>query len=314
MSRFCPKLPCPPAPLGIVLLALFCVAGFFGIVRSKTPAPARAVITQEVMVACIQYAPVFAQPTTNRDALSLLVREAAGHGAKIIVLPEAALHGYMSEDHSINWHVAGRPLDPQFEGRDPATVAETIPGPSSDHFCTLARELKVYVTVPLIEKSGTGEDTCYFNTVFLVSPSGKIVAHYRKINPYPPAEDSWATKGDRGLQSYDTEYGRVGLAICYDIHSILKDYDNEKIWTLLFSTAWDWGYHPADWFWHEMPEKASEHHMHILVANWSADKEQKWRGYGFSEVIRADGQVLACAHSLYGSTIVYARLPVAARN
>lgn len=93
MNRFCLKLPCPPATLGIVFLALFCAGGFFGIVRSKTPAPARAVAAQEVMVACIQYAPVFAQPTTNRDALTLLVREAAGHGAKIIVLPEAALHG-----------------------------------------------------------------------------------------------------------------------------------------------------------------------------------------------------------------------------
>ncbi len=282
--------------------------------RSKTPAAAQALVTTEVTVACIQYAPVFAQPTTNRDALTLLIREAAGRGAKIIVLPEAALHGYMSEDHRINWHVAGRPLNPQYTGRDPATVAETIPGLSSDHFCTLARELQVYVTIPLIEKSFIGEETRFFNTVCLMSPTGKIVAHYRKLNPYPPAEDSWATAGDRGLQTYDTEYGRVGLAICYDIHSILKDYDNEKIWTLLFSTAWDWGYHPADWFWHKMPEKASDHHLNILVANWSADKEQKWRGYGFSEVIRADGQVLACSHSLYGSTIVYARLPVATRN
>jgi predicted amidohydrolase len=314
MKRCCPKSSCQSSIGGIVFLALFCAGGFFGIVRSKTPAAAQALVTTEVTVACIQYAPVFAQPTTNRDALTLLIREAAGRGAKIIVLPEAALHGYMSEDHRINWHVAGRPLNPQYTGRDPATVAETIPGLSSDHFCTLARELQVYVTIPLIEKSFIGEETRFFNTVCLMSPTGKIVAHYRKLNPYPPAEDSWATAGDRGLQTYDTEYGRVGLAICYDIHSILKDYDNEKIWTLLFSTAWDWGYHPADWFWHKMPEKASDHHLNILVANWSADKEQKWRGYGFSEVIRADGQVLACSHSLYGSTIVYARLPVATRN
>jgi predicted amidohydrolase len=314
MKRCCPKSSCQSSIGGIVFLALFCAGGFFGIVRSKTPAAAQALVTTEVTVACIQYAPVFAQPTTNRDALTLLIREAAGRGAKIIVLPEAALHGYMSEDHRINWHVAGRPLNPQYTGRDPATVAETIPGLSSDHFCTLARELQVYVTIPLIEKSFIGEETRFFNTVCLMSPTGKIVAHYRKLNPYPPAEDSWATAGDRGLQTYDTEYGRVGLAICYDIHGILKDYDNEKIWTLLFSTAWDWGYHPADWFWHKMPEKASDHHLNILVANWSADKEQKWRGYGFSEVIRADGQVLACSHSLYGSTIVYARLPVATRN
>lgn len=50
--------------------------------------------------------------------------------------------------------------------------------------------------------------------------------------------------------------------------------------------------------------------MPIIAANWSATREQHWRGYGFSEIIDRDGQVVSCAHSLYGSEIVFADLPV----
>ena len=78
----------------------------------------------------------------------------------------------------------------------------------------------------------------YFNSVCLVSPGGKIVAHYRKLTPWPYPEQSWATPGDLGVATYDTEYGRVGLAICYDIHTILEKYQPKKIWALLYPIAW----------------------------------------------------------------------------
>lgn len=96
-----------------------------------------------------------------------------------------------------------------------------------------------------------------------------------------------------------------------DIHFVLEDYAGLKPWTLIFSSAWVWEEHPADWFWHEMPARAAKHDLHVIGANWSAAKPQKWRGYGFSEVIRNDGKVLSCAHGLLGSEIVYADLPVA---
>jgi hypothetical protein len=48
-------------------------------------------------------------------------------------------------------------------------------------------------------------------------------------------------------------------------------------------------------------------------ANWSVDKKQKWRGYGFSEIISNEGKVVASAKSLYGSEIIYADLPTANR-
>ena len=263
----------------------------------------------------------------NRQKLTLLVREAAAGGAKIIVLPEAAITGYVSQDLRRNWHVTGRPLERSFVGQDPAASVETVPGESTRHFCALARELQVYVTIPLLERSGdlpppanddsppppipADKQPRYFNTVCLASPDGKLVAHYRKLHPWPYPEKSWATPGDRGLQTCDTEYGRVGLAICYDIHSILEPYEKEKLWALLYPIAWVDEEHPADWFWHRLPKRVAPFQHYVIGANWSVDRPQRWRGYGFSTILAPGGQIVATAKSLYGSEIVMAEIEAA---
>jgi predicted amidohydrolase len=171
------------------------------------------------------------QVASNTQKLTEIVRQAAANGAKIVVLPEAAITGYLSQDLKTNWHIAGRPIAREFKGLDPAQYAERVPGPSTAHFSKLAKELGIYITVPFVEvDDGTDtEHPRYFNTVCLASPAGEIVAHYRKLTPWPRPEKSWATDGDRGVQAVDTEYGRVGLAICFDIHTILEKYEGEHL-------------------------------------------------------------------------------------
>jgi len=273
-------------------------------------------------VAAIQCSSDLGAVKDNREKLAALVREAASNGAKIIVLPEAAITGYVSQDLQTNWHVRGRPIEPTFQGRDPIEAAETVPGPSTAQFCALAKELQIYLTIPLVERvgdlpaaqiSGEGEPADsqldqpkYFNTVCLASPGGELVAHYRKLTPWPYPEKSWATPGDHGVQTCDTEYGRVGLAICFDIHTILEQYESKDLWALLYPIAWVDEEHPADWFWHRLPARVMPFHHYLIGANWSVDRPQRWRGYGFSTILGPDGRILATAKSLYGSEIVYA--------
>lgn len=313
-------LPCfQSAPLGTALAALIVVTT---LVASGAERPAI------VKVAAIQCSAELGDVPGNTRKLTALVREAAAAGAKIVVLPEAAITGYVSQDLRWNWHVPGRPLDRAFRGRNPADVAQPVPGPAIEHFCGLAKELGIYLTIPLIERvdrpqshahASVGRATqdasaehppTYYNTVCLAAPDGRLVAHYRKLNPWPFPEQSWATRGDRGLQVVDTEYGRVGLAICFDIHTILADYDDQRLWALLYPIAWVDEEHPAHWFYHRLPDEIGRHQHHLIGANWSVDRQERWRGYGFSTIITADGKVAATAKSLYGSEVVYADLPV----
>ena len=266
-----------------------------------------------VQVAAVQCSSDLGDVAANTQKLAALVKEAAGHGAKIVVLPEVSITGYLSQDGKTNWHVKGRPLEKEYVGKDPAGFAETVPGPSTAHFCKLAGELGIYLTIPLVEvdfQDGRQKPR-YFNTVCLADPQGNLVLHYRKLNPYPHAEKSWATPGDHGLQTYDTEYGRVGIAVCFDIHSILPKYRQRKLWTMLFSTAWADSDYPKKWFLHDLPAKVQPFNHHLVAANWGVDKDQSWRGFGFSSIISKEGKVLASAQKLYGPEIVYANLPCA---
>ncbi len=274
-----------------------------------------------VKVAAIQCSSVLGDVDGNRKKLTALVTEAAGEGAKIIVLPEAAITGYLSQDLRTNWHLKDWPIEAAFQGKDPLPLAETVPGPSTRHFCQLAKQLQVYLTVPFVElDQGAGQDKHkhekvakprLFNTVCLVSPKGEIVAHYRKLTPWPYPEKSWATPGDRGVQVYNSEYGRMGLAICFDVHTILEKYQSHKLWALLYPIAWVDSNHPADWFWHRLPKRIAPFQHYVIGANWSVDQQEKWFGYGFSTIIAPEGKVIASAKSLYGSEIVYATIKTA---
>jgi predicted amidohydrolase len=264
-----------------------------------------------VKVAAVQCSSDLGDVAGNTKKLAALVTEAAKAGAKFVVLPETAITGYLSQDLKTNWHVKGQPIDPRFTGKDPAPYAEPVPGPSTKHFCALAKDLGIYLTIPLLEVDRTAGGPRYFNTVCLASPKGEPVVHYRKLSPWPHPEQSWATAGDRGVQTYDTEYGRVGLGICFDIHTVLEKYREKKLWCLLYPIAWVDTEHPADWMFHKLPARVKPFGHHLVGANWSVDVPQTWRGYGFSVVVSNEGKVVASARSLYGSEIVYADLPTA---
>src|SRR5688572_17063842 len=127
-----------------------------------------------VKVAAIQCSSELGDVAGNTAKLTKLVEEAAAKGAKIIVLPETAITGYLSQDLKTNWQLPGWPIERGFVGRDPSAFAETVPGPSTEHFCALAKRLGVYVTIPLLEFEASPDSRKrppFYNTVCLASPA-----------------------------------------------------------------------------------------------------------------------------------------------
>jgi predicted amidohydrolase len=264
--------------------------------------------TNTVLVAAVQASSVFGDAQRNQLNLASHVRLAAASGARIIVLPEAAVTGYLSPDLKTTWQVDNRPTSEGLSGADPSGAAETVPGPSIEYFARLAKQFGVYLTVPLLEVDRkTGR---YYNTVVLLGPRGEQLIHYRKRNPWPWAERSWVTEGNLGNPVLDTRYGRLGMAICYDIHQQAEVLAHEKIDLLLYSIAW---VEDADspWFDQRLPAIASQHNFHIIASNWTVPAEYRnsgWHGFGQSRVIDRTGQIIAKAG--HDEAVVYAELPI----
>lgn len=248
-----------------------------------------------VKVALVQCASEMGAVAKNLKRLERHIRKAAEEGAKIIVLPETSVTGYLSQDLQTNWGLQDRPQSYP-NSMDPAVHAEERDGDSVRHMALLARELCVYITVPYLERNGVH----FCNSIALVGPESlpqaPALAHYQKNCPWPYPEKSWASPG-KGIEdsTYDTPYGRVGLAICFDIHSILAKYAESKLWALLYPIAWVG--QTDEWFTRELPDRLRTVNCphYILGANWATVAPADWHGAGGSSAYGPGGRLLAHA-------------------
>jgi predicted amidohydrolase len=296
----------------LIPLALFLALVLVLCLRAVIPA-ATAPATRKpavVKVAAIQFRSTFGDPADNRKRLEGYIRQAARKGAKIVVVPETAITGYTSEDLKTTWQVGTRQLNPGFTaGKDPADCADTVPGTSTEIFAKLAGELGIYLTIPFVERDGEGATAKYYNTICLADPAGKIVLHYRKLNPWPYPEDSWATKGNRGHQVIDTPYGRLALLVCYDINFEPPQLQKLNVDTLLYCIAWV-DKENSTWFTKELPGIARDNNLNIIGADWTLSQKPDWFGYGHSLILTREGVALTRCKDDLTEEILYAELPV----
>jgi len=91
-------------------------------------------------------------------------------------------------------------------------IAEPIPGPTTRRLGELARERNSYVVAGIYESEGTA----IYNTAILLDRQGRLAGKYRKV--YLPREEyeSGLTPGN-SFPVFETDFGRVGLMICYDV-------------------------------------------------------------------------------------------------
>ncbi len=133
-------------------------------------------------------------------ATSASIREAAAKGAKLVLLQELHTGSYFC----------------QTEDTACFDLAESIPGPSTEHFGALARELGVVIVTSLFEKRAPG---LYHNTAVVIEKDGSIAGKYRKMHiPDDPAfyEKFYFTPGDLGFEPIQTSVGKLGVLVCWD--------------------------------------------------------------------------------------------------
>lgn len=136
----------------------------------------------------------------NIQKLQSNIRIAAKQDAELIVLQELHNGLYFC----------------QTEDTDMFNQAEPIPGPSTECFGKLAKELGVVLVLSLFERRAPG---LYHNTAVVLEKDGSIAGKYRKMHiPDDPAyyEKFYFTPGDLGFEPINTSVGRLGVLVCWD--------------------------------------------------------------------------------------------------
>lgn len=129
-------------------------------------------------------------------------REAAEMDAKIICFPELAFE----------------PFYPQFDHpSEPEKYAQSIPGPITEAFSELASELGVVFILNLFELDGNKT----YDSSPVITTDGSILGITRMVHitDYDCFhEQKYYSPGNHGAPVYDTPFGKIGVAICYDRH------------------------------------------------------------------------------------------------
>lgn len=130
------------------------------------------------------------------------MRLAAASGADMVCFAELAFEPFYPQRPAVG---------------DPAELAESVPGPITEAFQTAARELGVVVVLNLFERDEKGT----FDCSPVIDADGTLLGRTRMIHITEYAcfhEQGYYVPGDTGAPVFDTQVGRIGVAICYDRH------------------------------------------------------------------------------------------------
>lgn len=147
-------------------------------------------------VACCQLAPRIGETEANLAATTDAIADAAAGGANVVVLPELAVSGYV------------------FAGADEArALAEPLDGPTVTAWSALAAEHRLVIVGGVCE---LGDDERVLHNTAVIVDRGGLRAAYRKAHLWDRESDSFAP-GTAPPPVVDTEHGRIGVVVCYDL-------------------------------------------------------------------------------------------------
>lgn len=136
----------------------------------------------------------------NIDKAEALVREAAGQGANVVLIQELFETPYFCIEQ------AHKHFDLATSVKGNAGIAR---------FASVAKELGVVLPISFFERAGQS----FFNSLAMIDADGTVMGVYRKShipNDVGYQEKQYFSPGDTGFKVWDTAFGKVGAAICWD--------------------------------------------------------------------------------------------------
>ena len=229
-------------------------------------------------------------PAVNCEALQRYVNKAADGGARFVLTPEVS--NIISSSRSHQQRVLHRQED------DPTLKA----------LAALAKAREIHLLIGSLALKSDGDR--FLNRSFLISPTGKIIAHYDKIHMFDVAlgggesyrESAQFQPGNRAVLA-ETDIGKIGLTICYDLrfphlHRALAQAGAEILTAPAAFTVPTGKAH-----WHTLLKaRAIETGCFILAPAMVGQHSPKRATYGHSLVVSPWGEVLADGGTAEGVT------------
>ncbi len=185
------------------------------------PGPSPVPATNEV---------AFETKMRNAHALTNYISEAAGKGAKFVIVPEFTVVGYpdfpdvpAEEDN--------------FRSReDIQPYVEAVPGPTTDYFASLAKHLGISIQFGMAEVDP--QTNKYYNAAVIVTPQGEVAGRHRKVHLFEH-ESNYLSAGDSAT-IIDSPYGKIGIIICSDVYDnlVLSQMKKAGVNVITLSTSW----------------------------------------------------------------------------
>ncbi len=144
---------------------------------------------KDTKVAVAQFDIKLGDKEENMGKTEEFVSKASAQGADFIVLPEYLSTGSAPE---------------RFDD-----LAEPVPGDTVKELLKLSKEHRIHIAASIVER-----DKKIYNTAVLTDPKGNLLAKYRKIHLFMD-EQQFVAHGEE-IVTAETEFGKVGLMICYD--------------------------------------------------------------------------------------------------
>ena len=136
----------------------------------------------------------------NLEKAEKMVRQAAGEGAQIILLPELFEREYFCQQRRYDFYHLAKPV----EENDAVQMG-----------MRLAKELNVVLPVSFYEQ----DVNTLYNSIACIDADGTLSGVYRKTHipdDHYYQEKFYFTPGDTGFKVWDTRYGKIGVGICWD--------------------------------------------------------------------------------------------------
>ena len=243
---------------------------------------------RDFKIAVCQNKPVF-DKKKSIDRVLQMINLASENGAKLVLLPEMFYYPYILSE-----------LPAQEE-----TNKETV-----SILQQAAKSNKIFLcTGSTIEKVGNGR----FNKSFLISPEGSIILEYSKCHLYDVnfndltiRESDYFSHGN-SIAVVDTELGKIGIIICYDIRfpEMARALVNRGVEIALVPAAFNTISGNAHWHLF-FRTRAVENQIFMAAACPARDNECKYKSFGHSLVVDPWGDILSEATE--NEEIIYAEL------